>query len=153
MRQERRFDLLQKLISWIIGFLNTPYKITVERDYREKYTSGVLTTSGGLRLFTVEKPWLDNKPYVSCIPEGEYKAYIREKSSNGRVIELLDVPDRTFIQFHVGNTEADVVGCFAVGSTPVGDNGWTYKSADAMKMLLAEAEKQDSITVIIKKAP
>ena len=26
----------------------------------------------GKQLYTCERPWLDNAPFVSCIPEGEY---------------------------------------------------------------------------------
>ena len=71
----------------------------------------------GKEWFTVEKPWDNNKRNISCIPEGNYTAnrYLSPTPSRGEVWQLNNVPNRTFIQIHRGNTEKDVVGCIAVG--------------------------------------
>ena len=93
-------------------------KFKLQRMYRdEEMTLGHLEVdvdplwSG----YTVERPWLDNEPYVSCIPAGTYKAFARVSPSNGNVIELMDVPGRTFIQFHVANWAWQLEGCIGVG--------------------------------------
>lgn len=68
------------------------------------------------RCFTVERPWLDNKPRISCIPVGEYPLVLGRFHRGGYdAYELLHVPDRSLIKIHVGNTMEDVVGCIAPG--------------------------------------
>jgi len=73
---------------------------------------------GGFRCFTVERPWLNNEPWVSCIPNGEYEMTpTRYHRRNINTWELGPVPGRTRILIHPGNTWTDVRGCVAVGST------------------------------------
>ena len=66
--------------------------------------------------YTVERPWLDNARNISCIPAGQYliapRRYHRGKYD---AYEVLNVPDRTHILFHVGNTPDDLAGCIAPG--------------------------------------
>lgn len=65
---------------------------------------------------TVERPWANNAPYVSCIPEGSYVLLQRTFYRAGyETLELQDVPDRSHILIHKGNTPADVQGCIALG--------------------------------------
>ena len=70
-----------------------------------------------LSCFTVERPWEHNEPFESCIPEGEYTL---KRSSYHRggydTYEAVEVPGRSLIKVHVGNTMLDVLGCIAVGS-------------------------------------
>ena len=74
-----------------------------------------LRTDKDLVLFTVERPWLDNKPFVSCIPTGTYTVKKRDGSNQDLKYpdawEVLDVKHRWGILFHVANTPIDVVGC------------------------------------------
>lgn len=66
--------------------------------------------------FTVERPWLDNKRRQSCIPEGTYELVLGMYNRGGYpAYELMDVPDRSLIKIHVGNTMDDIVGCIAPG--------------------------------------
>lgn len=68
------------------------------------------------QCYTVERPWANNKVRKSCIPEGKYKLKLGMYNRGGyRAYELLDVPDRSLIKIHVGNTIDDVVGCIATG--------------------------------------
>lgn len=68
--------------------------------------------------FTVERPWLDNKPRESCIPEGSYGIQLGRYNRGGYpAYEVLDVPERTLIKIHVGNTIDDVIGCIAPGKS------------------------------------
>jgi hypothetical protein len=68
------------------------------------------------RCYTVERPWLGNKPRESCIPEGAY-GLRRSRFNRGgyTAYEVLDVPDRSLIKIHIGNTMDDVIGCIAPG--------------------------------------
>lgn len=69
-----------------------------------------------LQLFTVERPWKGNQPYISCIPKGRYALEeSRLNQTDEWALELEDVPNRTLIKIHVGNLASDVQGCIAVG--------------------------------------
>jgi hypothetical protein len=68
--------------------------------------------------FTVERPWLDNKARQSCIPEGHYPLKLGMYNRGGYpAYEVMDVPDRSLIKIHVGNTMDDIVGCIAPGKS------------------------------------
>ncbi len=78
-------------------------------------TLGRLDTVWGLH--TMEEEDQGNRQNVSRIPAGRYTCarrwYIR-----GRywTFEIMNVPDRTDILFHRGNTEEDTEGCVLLGS-------------------------------------
>lgn len=70
------------------------------------------------RCLTVERPWLDNRPWVSCIPEGTYPLYPTRYHRGGYDTLLIgEVPGRSQIKIHRGNLPDDVYGCVAVGKT------------------------------------
>lgn len=72
---------------------------------------------GGARIFTVERPWLDNQPNISCIPLGEYLCLPRRYFRGGyESWEVQGVDGRSFILIHKGNTFTDSAGCIIVGS-------------------------------------
>lgn len=78
-------------------------------------TSGQLF-AGDLSLFTLELPWRNNEPSVSCIPAGRYRCVIAYSNRYKRVMpRLLNVPDRDGILIHSGNCEGDTHGCILVG--------------------------------------
>lgn len=76
---------------------------------------GMLLIEGKPKYLTLELPWLDNKPKISCIPTGEYicKKTISQKA--GRTYEVTNVPGRSGILFHAGNEPKDTEGCILLG--------------------------------------
>ena len=70
---------------------------------------------GDFTCFTLELPWKDNSRKVSCIPEGTYLCQAGVSPSNGNVIKVYDVPNRSHIQIHAGNFTSDIEGCTLVG--------------------------------------
>lgn len=71
---------------------------------------------GESRFPSLELPWLNNAPNISCIPPGVYKW--KKRFSPGKkyqVIELIDVPSRSFIQMHLGNYTRQIEGCILPG--------------------------------------
>lgn len=70
-----------------------------------------------LILFTVERPWIDNKPFVSCIPLGTYTVKKRDGSNADlkypEAWEVLGVEGRSGILFHIANRPCEVYGCIA----------------------------------------
>jgi hypothetical protein len=86
-----------------------------------------------LELWTIERPWLNNVPFESCIPEGQYKVKRTNSPRFGPDIwQVQDVPDRTHILFHVANTAADVVGCIGCGISLYPDLNGVGNSRKAM---------------------
>lgn len=64
---------------------------------------------------TLEDPWNDNKKNVSCIPAGIYKCVRHNGTKYKGVWRLENVPDRSAILIHQGNTINDTEGCILVG--------------------------------------
>ena len=79
-------------------------------------TIGRLTYNGE-HFYTVERPWLDNKQNISCIPTGFYELVRVDSPKFGPdTWEVANVTGRSHILIHVGNTAAaDVIGCIAIG--------------------------------------
>jgi hypothetical protein len=67
-------------------------------------------------FYTVEEESLGNKPSVSCIPAGTYTCKPTKYHKGGYdTYEVMGVPGRSRILFHVANTEEDVEGCIGLG--------------------------------------
>lgn len=66
---------------------------------------------------TLEDPWLDNQANISCIPAGEYDCRRIESPRFGDCYEITNVPARSHILFHKGNTIQDTHGCILLGSS------------------------------------
>lgn len=84
--------------------------------YRDDSTFGVFLYRNQPRMLTLEDPWKGNKPFVSCIPPGTYEVAPYSSQHYPDHWQVLDVPDRTNILIHEGNTEIDTKGCILVGS-------------------------------------
>jgi hypothetical protein len=76
-------------------------------------TNGILTLPDGIEYPTLERPWLDNQPYVSCIPAGRYK-FKRDTHGRFQWFRVLDVSKRTDIEFHEGTKPSHSAGCILV---------------------------------------
>ena len=91
--------------------------------YAPDGTFGRLMLPNGQRFFTVERPWLSNKPFESCIPDGIYtlekrRSGVVERSTEGNYVtgwEVTHVPGRTYIMIHPGNWPENFQGCIGVG--------------------------------------
>lgn len=92
--------------------------LTLERfAYSPFGTFGRMVMPSGVVLYTVERPWLDNKPSVSCIPPGVYKCAPKHFFRGGyEAIEILNIPGRSHILFHIANFADELEGCCAVVS-------------------------------------
>lgn len=76
---------------------------------------GVVKLEGVAVCKTLELPFNDNKTNVSAIPAGIYKGKPHHSPSRGEVFKILDVPGRTDILIHAGNTAKDTQGCVLIG--------------------------------------
>lgn len=91
---------------------------------RTKYTT--TSTLGELRVlengvqlfrcYTLELPWKQNKPQVSCVPVGTYELVLEVSPAFGRELwELKGVPDREECKIHGANHTSQLRGCIAPG--------------------------------------
>ena len=78
-------------------------------------TYGVLIVEDSPLCLTLELPWLNNEPFVSCIPTGAYTCKRVQSPKWGDTFEVADVPGRTHILFHWGNSYKNSKGCVLLG--------------------------------------
>ena len=93
-------------------------RLTLQRIKQTDFaTYGELYNEHGRQVCkTLELPWKDNAPNISCIPAGEYIAERRHSEKHhGVVFGLLFVPNRSDIELHVGNLPVDTLGCILLG--------------------------------------
>jgi len=113
--------------------VNTVIDLVLKRFcYHPKGTLGVIEVDGE-KFYTVERPWLNNKPNVSCIPTGTYDMGWRDSPRFGETWHVKDVEDRTYILIHVANFPTDVMGCIGLGTSLMGDRIAVSNSRVAVK--------------------
>lgn len=126
--------------------------VTIERFWQDEHGTYGRLTSGSFRCFTVERPWIGNAPYHSCIPAGTYLAKRGTFASGGGYedLELVDVPNRDKIEVHAANAPSELLGCIAPneflkfdGARMVGAN-----SRHTLKALL-ESFDEDECWIVI----
>ena len=78
-------------------------------------TLGVLTINDKAEMLTLEDPWQLNERNISCIPEGRYRIRNHNSPRFGKTYIVDDVPERSHILIHAGNTPKDTQGCILVG--------------------------------------
>lgn len=78
-------------------------------------TIGVLLIDNRIQCFILENQYLDNEPFVSCIPPGTYTCIRTQSPKFNEVFEVCNVPGRSHILFHAGNTADDTYGCLLPG--------------------------------------
>jgi len=125
--------------------------LTINRIYRPEGTFGFLQLPEQL-IHTVERPWADNEPYISCIPEGQYLCKPDRYHRGGYdAIEITAVPDRTDILFHKANHPIELAGCIAPNLSLKFDSkgGHGGSSAIAFSSLMG-AYGQESFWLVIK---
>ena len=130
-----------KYMQPTLSNLDSQINLLLIRDtFTENSTIGELFLNGELFCDTLENPWKDNQRNISCIPAGEYKVRLRpaRQSATRDYIHLLvqDVPDRSYVLFHRGNTAKDTRGCILVGKGTQQDV--VYNSTLAMGLLMKE---------------
>jgi len=136
-------------------------KIIITRFcYAPNGTFGMLQYND-FKSFTVEPPWKDNMPFISCIPDGEYIAKWHRSPKFGPTLAVeggtvsifqSSEHDRSHIVFHLGNWPRNFEGCIGLGrkfKCVSGDIG-VSSSMVTVKEFLELANEEDNIPLIIK---
>lgn len=108
---------------------------------------GILCNQDGNRLsYTVEREWNNNKPFVSCIPDGIYELQPVNSTKYGEtyaiVNEKLMVSKfkkegyRYACLLHAANRHRELMGCIAPVTSLNRDLSGGVKSRDALEKVL-----------------
>ena len=108
--------------------------------YLPQATLGRLEIDNGPTLYTIERPWKDNRPYLSCIPTNS-AGYELEWDRTGRIKDvprLRHTNPRTQINIHAANYASELHGCIAPGLDwrVDGHVAMVLDSQEAMDLLL-----------------
>ena len=128
--------------------------LIIRDTFTKESTIGKLFINGESFCDTLENPYINNERNISCIPEGSYKVRLRlaRESATRDYLHLLvqDVPNRSYILFHIGNTAKDTSGCILVGNGRQQDV--VENSRLAMDLLIKEIVNLggENINLIIK---
>jgi len=91
-------------------------EVLLKRDYKGKDCTLGKMYFGENVVETLELPWKDNLPKVSCIPDGEYEVEKTYSPSFKKQLWLIkNVPNRSGIRIHSASFVSDLLGCIAPG--------------------------------------
>ena len=115
-------------------------------------THGVLVAPGLAPIATLERPWLDDQLYVSCLRAGDYPLPIHDSPRFGRCLLLRHTAPRSHILIHAGNRVRDTEGCILVGAwrSLLKGEAAVLRSRRARDRLLAWHEQAISVTISIR---
>ena len=102
-------------------------RLVVTRDFpgdTDEFGTFGVATFGQLVFDSLELPWRDNQPDISCVPIGVYDASVIMSPHFHRLVYLLrGIPGRSDVEIHVANFAGDTSkgwyselrGCLALG--------------------------------------
>src|SRR4051812_29312300 len=128
--------------------------LTLQRAHEDdtKTLGAIYNEQGRRECVTLELPWRDNQHDVSRIPPGEYTAERFFSPHHNRVVfRLIDVPERDFVELHIGNTAKDSLGCILLGldyGDVNGEAGIIGSKAAFLSFMADHPEQRFSLTVI-----
>ena len=104
---------------------------------------------GAHLCYTIELPWRDNHPRVSCIPVGTYIFDAYESPKHGQVWMARNVPGRSAIEVHNANLARQLEGCIGVGATigTLDGEPAVLHSVDTLEMLRLKLPSSFQLTI------
>lgn len=126
----------------------------IRQSTGDEGTFGAILFEGGFALHTLELPWENNAPNISCIPCDLYACKVETSQRFGESYHVQDVPGRTHIIFHRGNwagrrsmtqLHSNVLGCILLGH----DRG----VIEGQKAVLTSAKAIDDMYGYLKGEP
>jgi hypothetical protein len=116
--------------------------LIIRDTFTKESTVGKLYVNGEFYGYTLELPWKDNERRVSCIPQGVYDVRKRDGAESGKFnyehLYILNVPNREYILFHIGNKPSDILGCVLLGINK--SENFVSRSTVAFKALMKDLE-------------
>src|SRR5690606_8695700 len=131
--------------------------LVLQRYYGAQGPNGILTYGGKHICRTIELPWRNNIPRLSCIPEGRYKLEKRKYTKHGEQIGIPAVLGREAILIHTANDALrQLAGCIAPVTTWTGEGRGadSRQALEKLKALVYSLWDMDSeVYLQIKPAP
>lgn len=106
-------------------------------------------------VLTLEDPWLNNAPFVSCIPAGTYLCKRVRSLKFGDTFEITNVPNRDHVLLHWGNSQKDTEGCVLLGEEFGSDPDGLpviWSSKRAFDEFVRRTKDVDEFTLVITEA-
>lgn len=131
-------------------------KLVLKRiAFNPKQTYGVILrkdndTYSKPLFVTLEDAWNNNASDVSCIPEGLYLCHRITSPHFGEVFEVGNVPNRTHILFHAGNSDVDTHGCILLGTSFDVSCDRIMQSQAAVFAFMSMLKNEDSFSLEIQ---
>lgn len=127
-------------------------KLTLTRTCTsDEGTFGMLSKEGVPLCNTVELPWRDNKPQVSCIPAGVYRVVFSYSPRFKRMLhQIQGVENRSGIRMHIANRAKELQGCIAPGTGlgTIGGQAAVMNSANALNQLHALLPQEWELEIV-----
>lgn len=118
----------------------------------ERGTFGVLSVGGEPVCVTCEDPWKNNAKGESCIPKGKYRCLKYSSEKFPDVWEVTNVPGRSAILIHHGNTIRDTHGCILPGDSFNHLNGLPSITRSRVTMELLRTRFPGEFDLLIREA-
>ena len=129
-------------------------KLELIRKYFPQGTNGTLLIDGVKLCATIELPWRNNEPRISCIPEGNYRLIKRYSPHFKAHLQIWDVPGRDEILIHPANDAAkELKGCIAPVSyvTGIAKGNLSVKALSQITSIVFPAlQNQERVFLTIK---
>jgi len=128
-------------------------ELVLTRRYHADGTNGTLYLNQQLQCYTIELPWKDNQPKVSCIPEGRYRLRKRYSHRFKHHILIEGVAGRAYILIHPANdAQKELRGCIAPVSvlTAPGKGSRSRPAFEKLKALIYPALLTETVFITIQ---
>jgi hypothetical protein len=122
----------------------------VRQPFTDDGTLGEMFNPDGSHLcFTMELPWDDNIADESCIPDATYTCVPHNSDEHPGTWEVQNVPNRSGILIHNGNTDRDSLGCIIVGKEQGKLNGLPAVLMSNVTLQMLQQTLPDTFTLTI----
>ena len=133
--------------------------ILERQQYTNKSIIGSMYYDGDFICYTLERPWLDNEPFFSCVPTGEYTLEPHDYKGRLPVVALVneelgvthwDEPgsSRSTILIHPANQVNELAGCIACGTDKGIDEIMNSRDSISLVMSTININNIHSLTII-----
>lgn len=124
----------------------------IRLEETELGTLGVLKLDKSLFCCTLEPADLLNRVNMSSIPAQQYICLPRSSIKYGFTFEVSNVPGRTGILFHAGNTRGDTEGCILLGEKfgKLQGNPAVLNSGETFKGFVRELRHEAQLHLTVK---
>ena len=123
----------------------------LQRDNQDSArTYGTIGDDAGVLAQTLELPWKNNTPDVSCIVAGTYLCELRWSPEHSRNLYwITGVPNRADVEIHIGNFTSNTKGCVLLADSRDPDGVDVDNSTDAFQRFMAHMAGASSFTLTV----